>query len=105
MKGKKNTLKQLNLQEYEAKIQFAVVDVNTGTPAMVGFAMIEVVFSHIALGSCQTLPRLYLKEDIMNCYNGDSSSVSLLSDLVFNHAADLGQEVLADDTVEVAVLW
>lgn len=32
-------------------------------------------------------------------------SVSLVSDLVLNHAADLRQEVLADDTVEVAVLW
>ena len=28
-----------------------------------------------------------------------------MSDLVLNHAADLRQEVLADDTVEVAVLW
>lgn len=25
--------------------------------------------------------------------------------LVLNHVADLGQEILADDTVEVAVLW
>lgn len=29
---------------------------------------------------------------------------SLVSDLVLNHAADLRQEVLADDAVEVAVL-
>lgn len=28
-----------------------------------------------------------------------------MSDLVLNHAADLREEVLADDTVEVAVLW
>lgn len=35
----------------------------------------------------------------------NGSRVSPLSDLVFNHAADLRQEVLADDTVEVAVLW
>lgn len=35
----------------------------------------------------------------------NSSRVSLVSDLVLNHAADLRQEVLADDTVEVAVLW
>lgn len=28
-----------------------------------------------------------------------------ISDLVLNHAADLGQEVLADDAVKVAVLW
>lgn len=28
----------------------------------------------------------------------------MVSDLVLNHAADLGQKILADDTVEVAVL-
>ena len=32
-------------------------------------------------------------------------SVFLVSNLVLNHAADLRQEVLADDTVEVTVLW
>lgn len=31
--------------------------------------------------------------------------MSLLSDLVLNHVADLRQEVLANDTVEVAILW
>lgn len=31
--------------------------------------------------------------------------VSLVSDLVLNHVADLRQEVLANDTVEVAILW
>ncbi len=35
----------------------------------------------------------------------NSSSASLVSDLVLNHAADFRQEVLADDTKEVAVLW
>lgn len=30
---------------------------------------------------------------------------SLASNLVLNHAADLRQEVLTDDTVEVAILW
>lgn len=35
---------------------------------------------------------------------GTNGIVSLVSDLVFNHAADLGQKILADDTVEVAVL-
>ena len=28
-----------------------------------------------------------------------------MSNLVLNHAADLGQEVLTDDPVQVAVLW
>lgn len=32
-------------------------------------------------------------------------AVSLLSDLVLNHVAYLRQEVLANDTVEVAILW
>lgn len=36
---------------------------------------------------------------------GTNGSVSLVSDLVLNHASDLRQEVLADDTEEVAVLW
>lgn len=29
----------------------------------------------------------------------------LVSDLVLNHAADLWQKILADDAVEVAILW
>ena len=35
----------------------------------------------------------------------NDSRVSSVSDLVLDHAADLRQEVLADDTVEMAVLW
>lgn len=36
---------------------------------------------------------------------GTNGIVRLVPDLVLNHAADLGQKILADDTVEVTVLW
>lgn len=45
--------------------------------------------------------------DNVDCCDVDKHQSCLFQGpyLVLNHAADLRQEVLADDTVEVAVLW
>ena len=46
-----------------------------------------------------------IKETVWAAVIETNGYVSYVSDLVLNHAADLWQKVLADDTVEVAVLW
>lgn len=38
-------------------------------------------------------------------FDGDWCRWDFRTDLVLNHAADLRQKILADDTVKVAVLW
>lgn len=51
--------------------------------------------------------KLQLKEDHFGCCEVGKLQVCPFQgpNLVFNHAADFRQEVLADDAVQVAVLW